>query len=86
MDVSVRELRNDTAKVIAAVEAGTPVTLTVHGRPVADIVPRRERRERRPSEVVYGELDQLAALAQELGVSGRSNLSDYDAGLSSDDF
>ena len=86
MDVSVRELRNDTAKVIAAVEAGTPVTLTVHGRPVADIVPRRERRERRPSEVVYGELDQLAALAQELGVSGRSDLSDYDAGLSSDDF
>ena len=86
MDVSVRELRNDTAKVIAAVEAGTPVTLTVHGRPVADIVPRRERRERRPSAVVYGELDQLAALAQELGVSGRSDLSDYDAGLSSDDF
>jgi prevent-host-death family protein len=86
MDVSVRDLRNDTAKVIAAVEAGTPVTLTVHGRPVADIVPRRERQERRPSEVVYGELDQLAALAQELGVSGRSDLSDYDAGLSSDDF
>ncbi len=67
-------------------EAGTPVTLTVHGRPVADIVPRRERRERRPSAVVYGELDQLAALAQELGVSGRSDLSGYDAGLSSDDF
>jgi prevent-host-death family protein len=86
MDVSVRELRNATAKVIAAVEAGTPVTLTVHGRPVADIVPRRERRERRPSSVAYSELDQLAALAQELGVSGRSDLSDYDAGLSSDDF
>ena len=86
MDVSVRELRNHTAKVIAAVEeAGTPVTLTVHGRPVADIVPRRERQERRPSTVVYGELDQLAALAQELGVSGRSDLSDYDTGLSSDD-
>jgi prevent-host-death family protein len=86
VDVSVRDLRNETARVIAAVEAGTPVTLTVHGRPVADIVPRRERRERRPSEVVYGELDQLAALAQQLGVSGRSDLSDYDAGLSSDDF
>jgi prevent-host-death family protein len=86
MDVSVRDLRNETARVIAAVEAGTPVTLTVHGRPVADIVPRRERRERRPAAVVYGELDELAALADELGVSGRSDLSDYDAGLTSDDF
>ena len=86
MDVSVRDLRNDTARVIAAVEAGTPVTLTVHGRPVADIVPRQERRERRPSEVVYRELDELAALAQQLGVSGQTDVSDYDAGLTSDDF
>jgi prevent-host-death family protein len=86
MDVSVRDLRNDTARVIAAVEAGTPVTLTVHGRPVADIVPRQERRERRPSAVVYGELDQLAALAERLGVRGRTDVSEYDAGLTSDDF
>lgn len=86
MDVSVRDLRNNTARVMSAVEAGTPVTLTVHGRPVADIVPHRQRLERRPADVVYGELDQLAALAQELGVSGRTDLSDYDAGLTSDDF
>jgi prevent-host-death family protein len=86
MDVSVRELRNETARVMAAVEAGTPVTLTVHGRPVADIVPRQERRERRPSAVVYGELDELADLANQLGVSGRTVVADYDAGLTSDDF
>jgi prevent-host-death family protein len=86
MDVSVRDLRNDTARVIAAVEAGTPVTLTVHGRPVADIVPRLQRRERRPAAVVYGELDQLAALSQELGVTGQTDVSDFDAGLTSDDF
>jgi prevent-host-death family protein len=86
MDVSVRDLRNDTAKVVAAVEAGTPVTLTVHGRPVADIVPRRRRHERRPSAVVYDELDQLASLAEELGVSGLTAVSDYDSGLTSDDF
>lgn len=86
MDVSVRDLRNDTAKVIAAVEAGTPVTLTVHGRPVADIVPRQERRERRPSSVVFDELDELAGLAESLGVRGRTDVSDYDAGLTSDDF
>jgi hypothetical protein len=53
---------------------------------VADIVPRRERRERRPSAVVYDELDELAQLAEELGVRGGSELSDYDAGLTSDDF
>ena len=86
MDVSVRDLRNETARVIAAVEAGTPVTLTVHGRPVADIVPRRERRERRPADIVYSEVDQLAALAGRLGVIGRTDLSDYDTGLTSDDF
>ena len=36
MDVSVRELRNHTARVISAVESGQPVVLTVHGRPVAE--------------------------------------------------
>lgn len=85
MDVSVRALRNNTAQVIAAVEAGTPVTLTVHGRPVADIVPHGERQERRSSDVVYGELDGLAGLAKQLGVQGTNRLSDYDPGWSSDD-
>jgi len=85
MDVSVRELRNDTARVISVIEAGTPVTLTVHGRPVADIVPRRERQERRPSAVVYSELDELSELAERLGVAG-TDISDYDSGLTSDDF
>jgi len=85
MDVSVRDLRNNTAKVIAAVEAGTPVTLTVHGRAVADIVPHEQRQERRPADVVYGELDRLAELAGQLGVQGPSHLADYDVGLSSDD-
>jgi hypothetical protein len=36
--------------------------------------------------VVYGELEELAALAQELGVRGRTDVSEYDAGLTSDDF
>lgn len=85
MDVSVRDLRNNTARVIAAVEAGTPVTLTVHGRPVADIVPHAERQERRPTEVVYSELDRLAGLARQLDVQGQGRLSDYDSGWSSDD-
>jgi len=86
MDVSVRDLRNDTAKVIAAVEAGTPVTLTVHGRPVADIVPHSQRQERRPSEVVYAELERLHEMARQAGIQGQTDLTDFDSGLTSDDF
>jgi len=43
MEVGVRELRNHTADVIAAVESGERVTLTVRGDPVADIVPHGRR-------------------------------------------
>ena len=43
MDVGVRDLRNDTARVMAAVRAGERVTLTVNGEPVADIVPHGAR-------------------------------------------
>lgn len=43
MDVGVRDLRNDTARVIEAVRAGERVTLTVRGEPVADIVPHGAR-------------------------------------------
>jgi prevent-host-death family protein len=85
MDVTVRDLRNETARVVAAVEAGTPVTLTVHGRPVADIVPHSTRQERRPADVVFGELEELDELARALGVQGAGRLSDYDPGWTSDD-
>lgn len=43
MLVGVRELRNDTARVVDAVVAGERVTLTVRGEPVADIVPHERR-------------------------------------------
>jgi prevent-host-death family protein len=43
-EVSVRELRNSTAAVVAAVRAGEELTLTVNREPVADIVPHVERR------------------------------------------
>lgn len=43
MHVSVRELRNDTARVVDAVGAGETVTLTVRGEPIADIVPHHQR-------------------------------------------
>ncbi len=43
MEIGVRDLRNRTAHVIDAVKAGERVVLTVHGEPVADIVPHGPR-------------------------------------------
>jgi prevent-host-death family protein len=73
MDVGVRDLRNQTARVMDAVKAGERVTLTVHGEPIADIVPhgRRERWlsgaelraqlvDRAADAALRGELDELA--------------------------
>ncbi len=37
--ISVRDLRNHTARVVAAVQAGERLSLTVNRAPVADIVP-----------------------------------------------
>jgi prevent-host-death family protein len=83
MDVSVRELRNHTARVIAAIESGQAVVLTVHGRPVADIVPRRQRAERRPTEMLLADLAEISRMAAELGVT--SDPADFDTGLTTDD-
>lgn len=44
-EVSIRELRNSTAAVVADLEAGERLTLTVNRRPVADILPHFERRD-----------------------------------------
>ncbi|MGN6215702.1 MAG: type II toxin-antitoxin system Phd/YefM family antitoxin [Solirubrobacterales bacterium] len=44
-DVSIRELRNSTSTVVARLEAGERLTLTVNRRPVADILPHAERRD-----------------------------------------
>ena len=83
MDESVRELRNHTARVISAIQSGEPVVLTVHGRPVADIVPRHERSERRPSPLLLTDLAAVSDLAAQLGVE--SDAADFDVELSTDD-
>ena len=44
-NVSIRELRNSTSSVVADLEAGERLTLTVNRRPVADILPHVEQRD-----------------------------------------
>jgi antitoxin (DNA-binding transcriptional repressor) of toxin-antitoxin stability system len=55
-EVSIRELRNSTSSVIAELEAGEDLTLTVNRRPVADIFPHVEKRD---PWVASGELRRL---------------------------
>lgn len=61
MDVGVRELRNDTARVIDAVRAGERVVLTVRGEPVADIVPHGARTRWLSGAALRGQLEHRSA-------------------------
>ena len=44
-EISVRDLRNHTANVVAALRAGERLSLTVNRTPVADIVPHQASRD-----------------------------------------
>ncbi len=82
----MRDLRNHTARVIAAVQSGERVVLTVHGRPVADITPHARRSEVRPSAVVMAELAELADGFRQARADGATfDPADYDTGLTTDD-
>lgn len=85
LDIGIRTLRNRTTEVIAAVESGERVTLTVRGDPVADIVPRgrrmrwlsgervaRELAERSPDPIPIGEaiMDAWAQLVSDYQTAG----------------
>ena len=56
IEIGVRDLRNRTRQVIDAVRAGERVVLTVHGEPVADIVPHTRRSRWQPGDSVSREL------------------------------
>lgn len=57
----MRDLRNRTSLVIDAVMAGERVTLTVHGEPVADIVPHHRRARWLSGEHLSHQLAQRSA-------------------------
>jgi prevent-host-death family protein len=56
-EIPQRELRNRISEVLREVEAGAELRITVHGRPVADLVPIRERR----TFVPFGEITRALA-------------------------
>jgi len=56
------ELRNNNAEIMRRVGGGESFTVTVHGRPVADLVPHQRQTHRRRRLVSAAEFD--AALAQ----------------------
>ncbi len=64
MEVSVRDLRNHTAAVVAAVQAGESVTLTSNGEPLADIVPHLRRARWLPGEWLSAQLSERQADAE----------------------
>ena len=61
MMVGVRELRNETARVIDAVRAGERVTLTLRGEPIADIVPHGARTRWLSGAAVHEQLARRSA-------------------------
>lgn len=61
MEIGVRALRNRTREVLAAVESGERVTLTVRGQAVADIVPHAQRTRWQSGEAVKRQLVERSA-------------------------
>ena len=56
-DVASRELRNNTRALLARVEAGESITITVDGRPVASLEPIGHRRRAMPRVEFLRRLD-----------------------------
>jgi prevent-host-death family protein len=57
-DVPQRELRNRTADLLRRVEAGEQLRITVHGHPVAELVPLEEQAGPRREFVPLEELEE----------------------------
>lgn len=57
-EVPQRQLRNHTAALLRRVEAGEHLRITVHGHPVADLVPVQRRQRFVPRE----QLEELRGL------------------------
>jgi prevent-host-death family protein len=81
-DVASRELRNETRSVLARVESGEDVVITVDGRPVATIKPLPDRQRWMPRDEFATRIGShqadsgLAAELAELAPDSTDDLSD----------
>lgn len=67
--IAVRELRNDVSAILRRVEAGETLTVTVQGRPVAQLTPLARRPEAMPWAIFHTTMQRAsadAALGDEL--------------------
>jgi prevent-host-death family protein len=55
-DVPQRELRNNTADLLRRVEAGEQLRITVHGHPVAELIPIEHAQQFVPFDELVREL------------------------------
>lgn len=55
-DVPQRELRNNTAELLRRVERGERLRITIHGHPVAELVPLRSAQPFVPFDEIESEL------------------------------
>lgn len=60
LQIGIRELRQHTAAIVRRVRQGQEVLITYRGRPVARILPLKEK-ETASFEAVWAEMDKLAA-------------------------
>lgn len=77
-DVPQRELRNNTASLLRRVEAGERLRITVHGHPVAELVPVDRAQQFVPFDELARDLrglmlpdDRLEQQLKELGETPR---------------
>lgn len=78
-DIPQRELRNQISRILRAAEAGTVYTVTVDGRPVAELGPHHPRRW-----VPASEVDALLATPSDPGLLDEVAAQDLDSGLDHD--
>lgn len=54
MQISIRQLRKETAKIVEYVEGHHRVILTKRGKPCAEIVPIREKKQKKVVDEAFG--------------------------------
>jgi prevent-host-death family protein len=74
MDVGLRELRQRASELVKDAEAGKHITITVAGRPAAQLGPIADRRWRR-----WREIDEIFDLPRDADWRRDSDLVDHEA-------